>query len=83
MIKIFFQIFLILFSSQIIKLEEIKQLQKYSEIKIWGNTPFYLDIDKYSKGDKIYFELYFELNDGYQLMKNIMTYIILKMIFFR
>ena len=70
MIKIFFQIILILLLSKIIKLEEIEQLMKYSEIKIQGNTPFYLDIDKYSKGDKIYFRLYFELYSGYQLIGN-------------
>ena len=69
MIKIILQIILILLSSNIIKLEEIEQLKKYSQIKIQGNTPFYLDIDKYSKGDKIYFELYFELYNGYQLIE--------------
>jgi len=53
MIKIFFQIIIILLSSQMIKLEEIQQLEKYSEITIWGNRPFYLNIDRYSKGHKI------------------------------
>ena len=69
MIKIFFQIIIILLSSQMIKLEEIQQLEKYSEITIWGNRPFYLNIDRYSKGHKIYFELHFELDDGYSLIE--------------
>ena len=68
MIKIFFQIIIILLSSQMIKLEEMQQLEKYSEITIWGNRPFYLNIDRYSKGHKIYFELHFEL-DGYSLIE--------------